>query len=101
MSRLRILLWARLPQRLTGRYVDAAHILTVFRDRPLPTLAETEREARRPHPYVLYRALQNAGARPPKRCNTAARPRGSMSPSTPRRLHLRQSLVLDMCGVQQ
>jgi len=105
---LRILLLARdcLSGSLAGTWT-ARTSYTVFRDRLMPTLAESEKEALGGlHPYVLYQALQNASRTP-----AVALQHGMLalqeldvavkSTAADPRLRL-EAFVLDMCsGVRQ
>ena len=101
---LRLLLLAR--DCLTGSLASSwtsRTSYTVFRDRLLPTLDESERETLGGlHPYVLYQCLQNAG-----RTTAAALQHGILrlqeldvalkSTGIDPRLRL-EAFVLDMCG---
>lgn len=101
---LRLLLLARdcITGSLAGAWTPRTQY-TAFRDRLLPTLAESERDALGSlHPYVLYQCLQNAS-----RTSASALQRGIMalqeldiavkSTAADPRLRL-EAFVLEMCG---
>jgi DNA polymerase-3 subunit delta len=101
---LRLLLLARdcISGSLAGAWTPRTQY-TVFRDRLLPTLGESERDALGAlHPYVLYQCLQNAS-----RTSASALQHGIMalqeldvavkSTAADPRLRL-EAFVLEMCG---
>lgn len=101
---LRLLLLARdcISGSLAGAWTPRTQY-TVFRDRLLPTLAESERDSLGSlHPYVLYQCLQNAS-----RTSASALQHGIMalqeldvavkSTAADPRLRL-EAFVLEMCG---
>ena len=101
---LRLLLLAR--DCLTGSLATTwtpRTSYTVFRDRLLPTLDESEREALGGlHPYVLYQALQNASRTPAALLQHGVLALQELdvavkSTAADPRLRL-EAFVLDMCG---